>query len=192
MVLGKRQNTNQLRIIGGTLKRSLLSFPPITGLRPTPDRIRETLFNWLQADLPNARCLDLFAGSGALGLESLSRGAVFVALVEKDPVAAKHITENLKRLNIDNASVYRQTANNFLLAKKPAAGFDIVFLDPPYGDELLTESMALLEQGQWLNPGAKIYIEAASDEEIHLPETWVFHRQNQSGQVGYHLAIRKN
>jgi len=192
LALGKRQNTNQLRIIGGTLKRSLLSFPSITGLRPTPDRIRETLFNWLQTDMHNARCLDLFAGSGALGLESLSRGAAFVALVEKNPDAAKHIEVNLKRLNVDNATVYTQSAKNFLLSTQTVKGFDIVFLDPPYGDELLTESMTLLEQGQWLNTNAKIYIEAASDDKIRLPNNWLFHRQNRSGEVGYHLAIRKN
>jgi len=192
LALGKRQNTNQLRIIGGTLKRSLLSFPSITGLRPTPDRIRETLFNWLQTDMHNARCLDLFAGSGALGLESLSRGAAFVALVEKNPDAAKHIEVNLKRLNVDNATVYTQSAKNFLLSTQTVKGFDIVFLDPPYGDELLTESMTLLEQGQWLNTNAKIYIEAASDDKIRLPNNWLFHRQNRSGEVGYYLAIRKN
>ncbi len=179
-------------MIGGKLKRSKLFFPSISGLRPTPDRIRETLFNWLQADVYNSRCLDLFAGSGALGLESVSRGAAFVVMVEKDPAAANCIAENLKRLNIVNAEVYKQDARDFLQSSKQDSGFDIVFLDPPYESELLVDCMALLEQKNWLNPKAKMYIEAPSDRDICLPSNWALYKHNKSGQVGYHLAIRKN
>ena len=192
MALGKHQKTNQLRIIGGKLKRTKLSFPSISGLRPTPDRIRETLFNWLQGDMHNSRCLDLFAGSGALGLESISRGAAFVAMVEKDSTAASSIKNNLNRLNIVNAVVYTQDVKEFLLFNQQSTRFDIVFLDPPYGDDVLTETMTLLEQQEWLSPSAKIYIEAPSDRELCLPPNWILHRQKKSGQVGYHLAIRKN
>jgi len=192
LALRNRQNTNQLRIIGGRLKRTKLSFPSVTGLRPTPDRIRETLFNWLQSDIYNARCLDLFAGSGALGFESISRGAEFVAMVEKDPAAVNSINKNLNRLNIANAVVYRQDAKEFLQKNQQSASFDIVFLDPPYGSTILTDCMTLLEQEKWLSPEAKIYIEVSSAGDICLPPNWILHKQNKSGQVAYHLAIRKN
>jgi len=187
-----RQNTNQLRIIGGRLKRTKVSFPSVVGLRPTPDRIRETLFNWLQSDIYNSRCLDLFAGSGALGLESISRGAAFVAMVEKDSAAANSISINLNRLNITNAVIYRQDAKDFLQKNQQSASFDIVFLDPPYGSNVLSDCMTLLEQEKWLSPGAKIYIEVSSDGDIQVPSNWKLHKQNKSGQVAYHLAIREN
>ena len=192
MAFKNRQNTNQLRIIGGRLKRTKVSFPSVVGLRPTPDRIRETLFNWLQSDIYNSRCLDLFAGSGALGLESISRGAAFVAMVEKDSAAANSISINLNRLNITNAVIYRQDAKDFLQKNQQSASFDIVFLDPPYGSNVLSDCMTLLEQEKWLSPGAKIYIEVSSDGDIQVPSNWKLHKQNKSGQVAYHLAIREN
>ena len=122
---------NRIRIIGGTHRGRRLAFPDAAGLRPTPDRVRETLFNWLMPHLPGARCLDLFAGSGALGLEAVSRGAREVVLVDANPAVVKSLQENLRLLGeTERARVIRSDALAFL-RKETDAPFDIVFLDPP-------------------------------------------------------------
>jgi len=166
--------TGSVRIIAGTWRSRRLLFPARLGLRPTPDRVRETLFNWLAPHLPGARCLDLFAGSGALGFEALSRGAARVVLVERDPAAA------------DAAEVRSGDAGDYL--DGPVESFDIVFLDPPYTSGLLSGCMQRLAARDWLCPAAWVYLEAREGELPPLPEGWRLLRSKTAGQVGYHLV----
>ena len=195
---------NQVRIIGGRWKRTPLPVLDAEGLRPTPDRVRETLFNWLAARVPGARCLDLFAGSGALGLEALSRGAAHVTFVEREPAAAREIAARLTEWGSHAASVERADARTFL-ERTPAARFDIVFLDPPFSSTLLAEAAIRLEQGGWLSDGALIYVEcpAAAAAKRHaepaaapagtappLPPLWAVLKTKRAGEVGYHLYSR--
>ena len=175
-----------LRIIGGTWRSRRLTFPGLAGLRPTPDRVRETLFNWLQPWLPGATCLDLFAGSGALGIESLSRGAGEVLLVEQDAVAVSALRANLSLLQARSAEVLQADARVFL--RGTARPFDIVFLDPPYDSGLLAECSAQLATGGWVKGGGLIYLEAAGQQDLPLPAAWTLLRSKRAGQVGYHLA----
>ena len=178
--------TGRLRIIGGTWRSRRLSFPERAGLRPTPDRVRETLFNWLQPWLPGAVCLDLFAGSGALGIESLSRGAHSVVLVESDATTAQALRANLDRLAAHAAELVHADARTFL--QGTARPFDIVFLDPPYQGGLLAECCARLETGGWVRSQGLIYLEADGDQTLALPPTWTLLRSKRAGQVGYYLA----
>lgn len=179
-----------LRIIGGTWRGRRLRFPPSPEIRPTPDRVRETLFNWLAAHVPGARCLDLFAGSGALGLEALSRGAAHVTFVERDPVAAREIAARLEEWGAHSARVAQSDARHFLDAT-PAEAFDIVFLDPPFASALLPETVARLEQGDWLADDALVYVESpAASASPAVPQRWRPLKAKQAGEVGYHLYSR--
>ncbi len=185
-------NRFEVRIIGGEWRGRKLHFPPSTGLRPTPDRVRETLFNWLQFELAGTRCLDLFAGSGALGFEALSRGAGEVVFVERDTVSARAIRDMLARLRCDRGRVEQADALTWLehgpSASKP---FDVVFLDPPYDAAWLPVLVEKLERGAWLAPGAWIYLEdAAARGEPPLPAGWTLLRSKRAGDVSYHLARR--
>lgn len=183
---------SQVRIIGGEWRGRKLHFPQSAGLRPTPDRVRETVFNWLQFELAGARCLDLFAGSGALGFEALSRGAGEVVFVERDPVAARAIGDMLAQLRCDRGRVEQVDALTWLERGPPASKpFDVVFLDPPYDEAWLPVLAAKLERGGWLAPGAWIYLEdrAARGEPV-LPAGWALLRSKRAGDVGYHLARR--
>lgn len=181
-----------MRIIGGEWRGRKLHFPQAAGLRPTPDRVRETLFNWLQFELAGTRCLDLFAGSGALGFEALSRGAGEVVFVERDAASARAISDMLVQLRCNRGRVERVDALAWLergpLSPKP---FDVVFLDPPYDAALLPVLAARLEDGGWLAPGAWVYLEdAAARGEPTLPPGWTLLRSKSAGDVGYHLARR--
>lgn len=179
-----------VRIIGGEWRGRKLHFPQAGSLRPTPDRVRETLFNWLQFELPGRRCLDLFAGSGALGFEALSRGAAAVQFVEPDAAAVRAITEALRVFGTDRGRVAQQDAFTFLRGH-PAEPYDIVFLDPPYAERWLPRTCTALEEGGWLEPDAFIYLEdAASHGAPQLPEGWNLLRSKKAGDVGYHLARR--
>jgi 16S rRNA (guanine966-N2)-methyltransferase len=159
-----------LRIIGGTWRGRRLRFPPSPEIRPTPDRVRETLFNWLAARVPGARCLDLFAGSGALGLEALSRGASHVTFVERDLTAAREISARLTDWGARGANVEHTDARRFL-EQTPTAPFDIVFLDPPFASTLVDETAARLEQGGWLADNALVYVECPADAAASSPAT---------------------
>ena len=175
-----------LRIIGGTWRGRKLRFPAQAALRPTPDRVRETLFNWLAAATPGAQCLDLFAGSGALGLEALSRGAAHVTFVEQDAAAVRELQARLAEWQAADARVERAEALAFLT--RTARPFDIVFLDPPFGAQLLQEAAALLETRHWLTRGARIYVECAAREGLPpLPPSWQPLKAKRAGEVGYHL-----
>lgn len=175
-----------LRIIGGQWRGRRLRFAPREAIRPTPDRVRETLFNWLAGVVPGARCLDLFAGSGALGLEALSRGASQVLFVEHDRPSAGEIRALLSEWGASGGEVLEQDALQFLAgAPQP---FDIVFLDPPFDSGLLARSMALLNERGWLAGSARIYIESHAGAPLPmLPGGWRLTRAKQAGAVGYHL-----
>ena len=180
-----------LRIIAGKWRSRKLAFPGEENLRPTPDRVRETLFNWLQADVPGSRCLDLFAGSGALGLEAASRGAAEVVLVEQNSMAASALEQNIRLLAADNIKLVVANALTWL-TYGPGRGFDIVFLDPPYKAGLLDECCQNLESGQSLAENAKIYIEhAAGDDEPVVPDNWICLKHKRAGQVVYKLFSRR-
>ncbi len=178
---------NQFRIIGGRWRGVKLDFPMVEAIRPTPDRVRETLFNWLQPDIANARCLDLFAGSGALGFEALSRGADQVAFVDQESKVCQSIDENLKRLGVSQGQTHCQSAITYL--KGRAEPFDLLFLDPPFHQEMVYPICQTLEKEHWLKPFAWIYIESEmAVEETQLPsEKWQVYRRKQAGQVHYTL-----
>ena len=156
----------QLRIIGGEWRSRRLRFPAVDGLRPTLDRVRETLFNWLQFDIEGARVLDAFAGSGALGLESLSRGAKEVVFLEKHPKAALQLKDNLQSLQVRNAQVWAGDA--LLWLQQNPEPFDVVFLDPPFGQKLLQPAIDQLH----LLPGALVYIEHEANLSPDFPKNW--------------------
>ncbi len=180
---------NQLRIIGGQWRGRKLSFPNVAGLRPTPDRVRETVFNWLAPVIAGARCLDLFAGSGALGLEALSRGAAAVVLVDNHTAVNQQLNANLALLQCSTATVVNAETRQYL--QGPASEFDIVFLDPPYQLELLPECINLLENKGWLTSRAWIYLEASSVSDLPvLPDNWTLNRSKTAGEVSYHLVQR--
>jgi len=158
----------------------------LPGLRPTSDRIRETLFNWLQGDILHARCLDLFAGSGALGLESLSRGAEEVIFVDSAPAAIGKIRQNLIALDEKKGQVVRDDALAFA-ARPSLAAFDIVFLDPPFATGLLEKSIKVLQHSMCLKTGTLIYLESEKQWDALLPECWQKHKEKRAGQVKYAL-----
>jgi len=227
-VTPKRAMPNRLRIIGGRWRGVPITLPPppvphrglrgvvgdsaasspagdsaasLAALRPTPDRVRETLFNWLQPVMDGARCLDLFAGSGALGIEALSRGASHVEFVEHEASTARHLEDTLRRLKVDlgapgtvpaassgqaTASVQASEALQFLAG--PPRVFDVVFLDPPYASGLLAPVCERLASRGWLASQALVYLECPADQPLPpLPAGWSVHRTKRAGQVGYHL-----
>ncbi|HUX73547.1 MAG TPA: 16S rRNA (guanine(966)-N(2))-methyltransferase RsmD [Steroidobacteraceae bacterium] len=182
---------NSIRIIGGRWRGRRIAFADLPELRPTPDRVRETLFNWLQQAIQDARCLDLFAGSGALGLEALSRGAREAVFVEQAAAAAAALREQLVRLGAAaQAEVHQCGAERFL--RTAAAPFDVVFLDPPYGRDALGHFLPMIETGQWLAPGAHIYLEGERAAGVPpLPAHWRLLKSKSAGEVGYHLARKE-
>ena len=166
-----------------------MRFPPQEEIRPTPDRVRETLFNWLGPRVRGSRCLDLFAGSGALGLEALSRGAAQVTFVERAGVAARELRARLAEWGAVGAHVEHADATRFLAG--PPQVFDIVFLDPPFTSTLLTDCGRWLEERHWLGPNALIYVETSADNGLpRLPERWAVTKAKQAGAVRYHLLDR--
>lgn len=181
---------SQLRLIGGQWRGRKLAFPALPGLRPSPDRVRETLFNWLQLEIGGARCLDLFAGSGALGLEALSRGAAHCSFVDSQPTAIHQIGDHLRTLQCSAGLTVCRNAVDWLDAT-PAQPFDIVFLDPPFRLGLLDPCCERLESGGWLADQALIYVETGADEALpSLPANWTPHRDKRAGQVAYRLFRR--
>jgi 16S rRNA (guanine966-N2)-methyltransferase len=178
-----------LRIIGGEWRGRKIRFPPVAAIRPTPDRVRETLFNWLQGVTPGSRCLDLYAGSGALGFEALSRGAREVVFVDLEPAVKRHLEQMLKLLGCDRGRVVQADALGFLALK--GEPFDVIFLDPPFAEPVLPEVCRRIEAGGWLKPGGLVYIESpAAAGEPELPAGWSLLKSKKAGEVGYHLARR--
>ncbi|MBL4869210.1 MAG: 16S rRNA (guanine(966)-N(2))-methyltransferase RsmD [Pseudomonadales bacterium] len=188
---------HRLRIIGGEWRGRRIEFAAVDGLRPTGDRIRETLFNWLMAVTPGAHCLDLFAGSGALSFEALSRGAESVTLIDQSAKVTNAIKTQLNLLNCNNAKIINQNGLKWL-EQQPAdpQQFDIVFLDPPFHKNLLQQSLLLLEEKKLLKPDAMIYIESEVELDTGLenipPPNWVLHRLKITGQVSYSLYKRES
>ena len=179
---------NQLRIIGGRWRGRKLSFAAVPGLRPTPDRVRETLFNWLAPVVPGSRCLDLYAGSGALGIEAASRGAAQVLMVDHASEVVHMLREQLTGLQASEVVVIQSDVREWL--RGPSQEFDVVFLDPPFQQGLLPVTMQLLEDNGWLAAGAYVYIEAKKGLQPDLPQGWEIYRSKQAGQVSYQLARR--
>ncbi len=188
---GHPQSQGQLRIIGGDWRSRRLSFPDAPGLRPTPDRVRETLFNWLAPYVGAARVLDPFAGSGALLLEALSRGASRGLALELNPAAVAALRGNLELLRAGNGEVRQADALQHLQGAA-AEPFDLVFLDPPFHKDLLAPACQLLEARGWLAPRAWIYTESENaPSSLGLPGNWRLHREKHTGQVHYALWQRQ-
>jgi 16S rRNA (guanine966-N2)-methyltransferase len=180
----------QLRIIGGQWRSRRLSFPDAPGLRPTPDRVRETLFNWLAPYVEGAKVLDPFAGSGALYLEALSRGASLGLALDTNATAIASLRKNLDLLECSVGQLQQSDALRYL-ESQPATPFDLVFLDPPFHQNLLAGACTLLEQREWLNERAWIYTESETPPStLELPANWRLHREKKAGQVYYALWQR--
>lgn len=202
----------KLRIIAGKWRSRVLPVVDLPGLRPTTDRVRETLFNWLQNDIPGAKCLDLFAGSGALGFEAASRGAASVVMLEQQPLAAKALQQNIVKLQAENIQLLQMDSMEWLdnprlstIARqatgigKAGSGksgaiaaqggeFDIVFIDPPFSrDYLLTACKRLDAQGL-LSAHARVYLETDLQQVPELPHNWHILKQKKAGQVSYYLV----
>lgn len=177
----------RVRIVGGQWKRTPLAVPDVPGLRPTPDRVRETLFNWLGQSLEGRACLDPFAGTGALGLEAASRGASRVVMVERDRVAAAAIRSTIERLQADAVELVTGDAFD-VLRRLARAGerFDLVLLDPPFGEGLVERALPLVEP--LLAPGSRVYVE--TDAPLAPPPGWRLERAARAGHVHYHLIGR--
>lgn len=185
----QRQSIGQIRIIGGKWRGRKLPVPDSPGLRPTTDRVRETLFNWLAPIIQEAHCLDCYAGSGALGLEALSRYAAQVTLIEYERNIAKQLSTNLDLLSAQNAKVINDSALTYL--SQSGKPYDVVFLDPPFRKGMLSETIKLLEEQNWLADESWIYVEAESESTaIDVPVNWQLHREKVAGQVAYRLYIR--
>ncbi len=184
--------TGQLRIVGGRWRSRKLSFPDIEGLRPTGDRLRETLFNWLAGDIAGSRCLDIFAGSGALGFEALSRGAGSATFLESDPRACAQLQQTRQTLEAEGAHILQADALAWLERGRPPgqAAFDIAFIDPPFGAGLAQRTCGLLDLGHWLAPGAGIYVETGPDEALIAPAGWQLRREKRTVQVHCRLFAR--
>jgi 16S rRNA (guanine966-N2)-methyltransferase len=179
---------HEVRIIGGRWRGRKIRFPAGTMIRPSPDRVRETLFNWLAPTLRGARCLDLFAGSGALGFESLSRGAASAVFVERDAAAVAQLKSLAKALLAESACIVQADATGWL--NRTGEPFDVVFLDPPFGSGLLPGLLGQLDRGGWLAPDARVYIECRRTDGVPaLPAGWRMHRSGHAGDVGYYLAV---
>lgn len=173
---------NWLRIIGGEWRSRKLKFADVPGLRPTPDRVRETLFNWLQWRVPGARCLDLFAGSGALGLEALSRGAQEVVMVEKHPAAVKALRDNLVLLGARNAMLVQDDALRYL--EREQMRFDLIFLDPPFRQNMLEPVLEKLSARVLLKQGGMVYVEQEKGATTDFARFGLgVHRETAAGQV---------
>lgn len=178
--------SGQIRIIGGQWRGRKLPVPESPGLRPTTDRVRETLFNWLSPTIVDAKCLDCFAGSGALGLEALSRYAANATLLEMERGVAQQLQKNLATLKASNGKVVNTNTLAFLA--QTGTPHDIVFVDPPFRKGLLEETLKLLESNGWLNDEALIYIESEVENGLPpVPASWHLYREKVAGQVAYRL-----
>ncbi|KGY11033.1 methyltransferase [Vibrio tubiashii] len=197
MVRRRQQNTSQkkpsvgfVRIISGLWRGRKLPVHDAEGLRPTTDRVKETLFNWIAQDVPRSKCLDLFAGSGGLGFEAASRQAEMVTLIELNPSAFNQIKKNISTLNADNLQVHNTDALSFL--KQPGTPHHVVFIDPPFRKGLLDETIELLEANGWLAEEAIIYVETEKELTLDcIPPHWQLHREKSAGQVSYRLFERQ-
>jgi len=180
-----------IRIISGQFRGRKLPVKDVQGLRPTTDRIKETVFNWLMHDTRDARTLDCFAGSGGLGFEALSRFAKNTTFLELDPLAAKQLTQNVATLNAQNAQVLNTNTLTFLESKNTNDTFNLVFIDPPFRKNLVQSCCDLLENNQWLDPDALIYVEVETElTSFKAPNNWLLIKEKKAGQVFCRLYQR--
>ena len=180
---------NKLRIISGEWRSRNITFVDSLGLRPTPSRVRETLFNWLQYDIQGRRCLDLYAGSGALSFEAASRGAKFVMQVEENPMVCRQLKENAVTLAAQQIKLVQSEVFRFLTGNSEP--FDVVFIDPPFGKDMVVQTCLWLEDKGWLSANAKIYVEVERNLVLEgLPENWQLLKHKTAGEVGYYLFER--
>lgn len=185
--VARQARGGSVRIIGGRWRGRRIALVDQAAIRPTPDRVRETLFNWLAPILPGARCLDLFAGSGVLGMEALSRGAREVLFVDRLAAAVRQIETMLAKLDVAGGQVFHADAERFLAGEPSPC--DVVFVDPPFGTGL-GKLCTLLADG-WLAPGARVYLESNRKQELpELPSDWELLREQTAGQVRFALAKR--
>ena len=181
---------NKVKIIGGQWRSRNITFIESQGLRPTPSRVRETLFNWLQYDIQGRRCLDLYAGSGALSFEAASRGAKSVVQVEENPHVCRQLHENIQILKATQIKLVQSEVFRFLAGD--AELFDVVFIDPPFGKELAAQTCQWLEDKGWLSVNAKIYVEVERSLVLEaMPENWQLLKHKAAGEVGYYLFARE-
>ena len=187
ITMNKRTKSNSIRIIAGQWRGRRLPVLDHDGLRPSTDRVRETLFNWLMHDISGARCLDLFAGSGALGLECLSRGAKTAVFVESNKRVALQLQQNIMALDsMDRAEVINQNALN-AVRQQAIEPFDLVFLDPPFASDLLTQVMPLLSDNGWLADNALVYVEQPSKQDPYPTPGWDVYKEGKAGHSRYTL-----
>lgn len=179
-----KQNKGSIRIIAGQHRGRKLPVILAEGLRPTTDRVKETVFNWLMPYIRDSHCLDCFAGAGSLGFEAFSRGASHVTMIELNKVAAKQIKENQQLLTANNTEVINTDTLQFL--QQAPQPYDLVFIDPPFRKELITQTLTLLNQG-WLKPKALVYLEAEQETQLAIPENWQLLKEKVAGQVAYRL-----
>jgi 16S rRNA (guanine966-N2)-methyltransferase len=186
--MANKPRPGRLRIVAGKWRSRLLDIADVDGLRPTAERIRETLFNWLAPTLAGSRCLDLCAGTGALGFEALSRGADAVVFVEKSPIAVRALRKNARVLDADGAEIHQDDALEFLASCRHEP-FDIVFLDPPFAAAMHGELCRLLDERSMLRPGSLVYIEEdRATPAVELPASWSLTKSKTAGNVRYSLA----
>jgi len=184
----KTSPSGRLRIVAGKWRSRLLPVADEDGLRPTPERVRETLFNWLSPEIEGCRCLDLFAGTGALGLEALSRGARSCTFVERASEPVRLLRENIRLLDATGATVRQGDAATIIRSLK-GEKFDVIFLDPPFADDLLEDLCRLLAKSDLLKCGSKIYLEQEREQKYpQLPMGWVAQKDKLAGNVRYTLA----
>ena len=180
-----------IRLISGQWRGRKLPVHDVEGLRPTTDRVKETLFNWLATDVRHSRCLDVYAGSGSLGFEALSRYASYVMMIEQEPKAARQLQQNLQTLQCTQAQVVCRDALQ-VLQQPCTEPFELVFLDPPFRKELLSQVIPLLEQQGWLADSALIYLERENEGTPPvIPANWQLLKDRQAGQVCYQLYLRE-
>ena len=178
----------EVRIIAGLWRGRKLPVLTSQGLRPTGDRVKETLFNWLMPYIVDSECLDCFAGSGSLGFEALSRQAAKVTLLELEKAVAQQLSKNIQTLKCaDRAQVVNQNSLQFLNQPQNQPHFDLVFLDPPFNFDLAEQAITLLDKNHWLRPQALIYVETEKDKGLNVPENWALLKEKNSGQVSYRL-----
>ena len=184
----KSSRPGRLRIVAGKWRSRLLLISDVEGLRPTPERIRETLFNWLATEICGSHCLDPFAGTGALAFEALSRGAASAMLIDKSARAVEALKSSAALLEADNARI-ECTDGLSLMRQKATRRYDIVFLDPPFAEDIVEECCRLLQSNGWLADGAAVYIEQQESRPLpELPRGWTINKENKAGNVRYMLA----
>lgn len=183
------KKNGKIHIISGKLKGKKIRIKNNLNIRPTTNRIRETIFNWLSGYIKNARCLDCFAGSGALGIEAISRDAKFVTLLEVQKKTVILLKENIKRLKISNLEVIHTNALNWL--KKKIQSYDIIFLDPPYNQNLIDETLFLLEEKKWIKKNSLIYIETEKNYFFPISKNWTLYKKKFTKKIAFYLYIFK-